>query len=202
MFDEAGGGGTGRRHRTRTHPLDAIMEGQHTTPPRLSSGSLEEVRYRARLRQLESEQNLFAAVLAGGIAAVIGAITWAMITLATSYRIGWLAVGVGFLVGYAVRLIGKGITPLYGVVAAVLALLGCLGGNVLTTCIILSREEALPLSEVLLNLDASAITDVLLATWQPIDLLFYGLAVYMAYQYGYDRPSVDGPGQGPSVAAP
>lgn len=166
----------------------------------MSSGSLDEVRYRARLRQLESEQNLLAGALAGGIAATIGAVAWAMITVATSYQIGWMAVGIGFLVGYAVRMLGKGITPLYGMVAAVLALLGCLAGNVLTACMLLSREQALPLGDVLLELDPAVITKLLLATWQPMDLLFYGLAIYMAYQYAFDRPSVDGDGQNPSAS--
>lgn len=164
----------------------------------MSSGSLDEVRYRARLRQLESEQNLLAGALAGGIAATIGAVAWAMITVVTSYQIGWMAVGVGFLVGYAVRMLGKGVTPVYGIVAAVLAVLGCLSGNVLTTCLLLSREEELPLSAILLKLDPSIIRELLLATWQPIDLLFYALTVYVAYQYAFQRPSLDGSGQKPS----
>lgn len=178
------------------------MDEQHTTPTQMSSGSLDEVRHRARLRQLESEQNLLVGTLAGGIAATVGAVAWAMITVATSYQIGWMAVGVGFLVGYAVRTIGKGITPLYGVVAAALAVSGCLAGNVLTTCMLLSREQALPLSDVLFKLDPAIITALLVATWQPMDLLFYGLAIYMAYKYGFARPSVDGPGQSPSASAP
>ncbi len=174
------------------------MDQQNITPPRMSSGSLDEVRYRAKLRQLESEQNLFVGALAGGLAAMIGAVAWAMITVATSYQIGWMAVGVGFLVGYAVRMLGKGIVPLYGVVVAGLALVGCLAGNILTTCILYSRQEAIPLSEVLLKLDPAVVSDLLLATWQPMDFLFYGLAIYMAYQYGFNRPSMDGPDQSPS----
>lgn len=177
------------------------MDQQNMTPPQMSSGTLDEVRSRARLRQLESEQNLLAGALAGAIAAAIGAIAWAMITVATSYQIGWMAVGVGFLVGYAVRMLGKGLTPLYGMVAAVLAVAGCLAGNVLTTCMLLSREEALPLGDVLLKLDAAIIAELLLATWQPSDLLFYGLAVYVAYQYAFDRPTADGSGQRPSASA-
>lgn len=175
------------------------MDQENTTPPRMSSGSLDEVRYRAKLRQRETEQNLLVGALAGGIAAMIGAVAWAMITVATSYQIGWMAVGVGFLVGYAVRMLGKGIVPLYGVVAAALALVGCLAGNVLTTCILYSREQSLPLSEVLLKLDPAVVSELLLATWQPIDLLFYGLAIYMAYQYGFDRPTMDDPAQSPSA---
>ncbi len=175
------------------------MDQQNTTPPQMSSGSLDEVRYRAKVRQLESEQNLLVGVLAGGIAATIGAVAWAMITVATSYQIGWMAVGVGFLVGYAVQVLGKGITPLYGVVAAVLAVVGCLAGNVLTACMLYSRQEAIPLSDVLLDLDPAVITELVLATWQPMDFLFYGLAIYMAYQYGFARPSVDGRNQSPTA---
>ena len=177
-----------------------MMDEQHRTPPEMSSGSLEELRYRAKLRQMESEQNLLAGALAGALAATIGAVAWAMITVATSYQIGWMAVGVGFLVGYAVRMLGKGITPLFGVVAALLAASGCLAGNVLTACMILSREEGLPLTDVLTKLDPAIMAELLLATWQPMDLLFYGLAIYVAYQYAFDRPSLDGVGQSPPAS--
>lgn len=166
----------------------------------MSSGSLDEVRYRARVRQLESEQNLFMGLMAGLGAALAGALIWALITYATGYQIGWMAVGVGFVVGYAVRLLGKGVTPVYGVVAAALAILGCVAGNVLTTCLAIAQQESMALSEVLLRLNPLAIPQLLAITFQPIDLLFYGLALYAAFQYGFERPSPEPPAQGASPA--
>src|ERR1043165_39906 len=51
--------------------------------------------------QLRSEQSIPMAVLTGGVAALIGAIGWAIVTATTHFQIGFMAVGVGFLVGLA-----------------------------------------------------------------------------------------------------
>ena len=69
------------------------------------------------------------AVLAGLIAAGLGAYLWAVITIATGYQIGFMAIGVGVLVGSAVRGFGKGIEPVFGVIGTTLALLGCAAGS-------------------------------------------------------------------------
>ena len=53
------------------------------------------------------EKKLLLGGLAGLAAAIIGAIIWAVVTVTAKYQIGWMAVGVGVLVGFALR-IGKG----------------------------------------------------------------------------------------------
>lgn len=174
------------------------MEQPQPRVPPISSGGLEEVRHRARVRQLEGEQNLPMGIAAGAIAAAAGATVWALLTVATSYQIGWMAVGVGFLVGYAVRLLGKGLTPLYGVIGSGLALLGCLAGNVLTICIVISRQESIPLGDLLVQLNPQVVIQLLADTFQPMDVLFYGLATYAAYHYSFSRPAPDTPEPGPA----
>ena len=62
------------------------------------------------------------ALVAGGASSLVGAIIWAAVTVATEYQIGWMAVGVGALVGFTVRLAGKGIEKIYGYIDAGLAL--------------------------------------------------------------------------------
>ena len=61
------------------------------------------------------------AIIGGLIAALVGAAIWAAITVETGYQIGYMAVGVGFLVGFAVRIFGKGTTQAFGIIGAVLA---------------------------------------------------------------------------------
>ncbi|MEE9230157.1 MAG: hypothetical protein V3U86_05575, partial [Acidobacteriota bacterium] len=70
------------------------------------------------LDRLRADQNLVAGVLAGAAGAVAGAGLWAAVTVFTGFQIGWMAVGVGFLVGYLVRLAGKGIDKSFGVAGA------------------------------------------------------------------------------------
>ena len=127
--------------------------------------------------------NLPAAVLAGGAAAAIGAVLWAAIAVVTGVKIGWVAVGIGFLVGYAVRIFGKGSEPMFQVLGAVLSLLGCLAGNLLVVCVFVSRQEQIPLLALLANLNPSLIIGLMVDTFTVMDLLFYGIAIYEGYRF-------------------
>jgi hypothetical protein len=104
-------------------------------PPQTPMDNFKAMEFQQRI---ESEQNFPMALVAGAAAALIGGIVWAVVTIATKYQIGWMAVGVGFLVGYAVQRFGKGVTTTYGVVGAAFALFGCLLGNLLSACGFLS----------------------------------------------------------------
>jgi len=139
------------------------------------------------MASLRAEQSLGLAIVGGLAAAVVGAAMWAVVTLATGLQIGWMAVGVGFLVGGAVRLIGKGMAKPFGYLGATLSLLGCLLGNLLSLCAIVGQQEGMSLSLVLLNLDPMAIPGAMVATFQPMDVLFYGIAVYEGYRFSLRR---------------
>ncbi|MDJ0813223.1 MAG: hypothetical protein QNJ23_05805 [Woeseiaceae bacterium] len=138
------------------------------------------------LRAMEffrNEQNLVMGVLYGLFAAVAGAAIWAGATIATGYQIGWLAVGIGFLVGIAVRAGGKGIDQVFGVVGAALSLFGCALGNLVTVAWLVSQEYGVPLADVLSGIDPEMAFEMMSSTFQLMDLLFYGLAVYFGYRY-------------------
>lgn len=142
-------------------------------------------------RQLRDNQNFGMALLGGAGAAIIGALIWAGITAATHLQIGWMAVGVGFLVGFSIRKFGRGIDMLYGVLGACLSLLGCIVGNILTACIDIAMVENIPFSEVISGLSIELIVAILVFTFSPIDLLFYGLALYFGYKYSFHQLSPD-----------
>lgn len=137
--------------------------------------------------RLEAEQNLLPGVLGGVVAAVIGAAIWAVVTVATKYQIGWMAIGVGFLVGFAVRTLGKGVSKSFGIVGAMCALFGCLLGNVLTACGFLANQESIPVFQVVLKaLTRPALAvELIKITFSPMDLLFYGIAVYEGYKFSF-----------------
>jgi hypothetical protein len=66
--------------------------------------------------------------IAAAVGGLIGASVWAGITYFTGYEIGWIAWGVGFVVGLAVRIgageangVGPGVVAVIGAVAALLA---------------------------------------------------------------------------------
>ena len=98
-----------------------------------------------------------------------------------------MAIGVGFLVAYAVRLAGKGIDQIFGVVGAILALVGCLVGNLLAVSDLIAKTEGIPFLDVLAQMDFSLVVEIMVATFEPMDILFYGIAVYFGYRYAF-RP--------------
>jgi len=128
--------------------------------------------------------NLPLAVLAGLVASFVGAGLWAAITVATGYQIGFMAIGVGFLVGIAVKMAGQGEGVLFGLIGASFALFGCLLGNFFTVISILAGEEGTGFFSMLMNFNYLATPDLMIATFSPMDLLFYGIAVYEGFKFG------------------
>jgi len=137
------------------------------------------------MQALHEEQNLLIGGLSGLVAAMVGAGVWAAVTVATEYQIGWMAVGIGFLVGYAVRFAGKGITPVFGAVSSVISLLGCAVGNLLTFTWFIASAEGISFMNVAVQLDFAIIVEILVSTFEVMDILFYGLAAYFGYKTAF-----------------
>lgn len=146
----------------------------------LDEGKL--LQYKERLKM---EQNLPMGFLAGSAAAIAGAIVWALITVSTEYQIGYMAVGVGFLVGYAVRFMGKGIDKVFGVMGALLALTGCLLGNFFSLVGFAAKQDDIGVLDILVSIDYSLVPGAMMETFSPMDLLFYGIAIYEGYRFSF-----------------
>jgi hypothetical protein len=127
--------------------------------------------------------NLLLGAIGGLAAAAVGAGVWAAITVATEYQIGYMAVGVGFIVGLAVRFLGRGSTLAFGVVGAALSLLGCVAGNLLSGVGFIAASQDVPFAEVLRTVGPDEAFKILKLMASPIDLLFYGLALWCGFKY-------------------
>lgn len=138
--------------------------------------------------QLEDQPNLLMGLIGGAIAMLVGAVAWGAITYFTEYQIGWMSVGVGFLVGVAIRFFGKGKTITFGISGAVLALIGCLLGNLIFYAGIIAREESASFLEVFffLVLSPAAALEVFTLAFDFKDILFYGLAAYAGFSAAMD----------------
>jgi hypothetical protein len=139
---------------------------------------------------------LLAGTLAAIAGAIVGAIAWAAITAATNYQIGYMALGVGFLAGFGMRTVGGGREPADGVVAAVVAFLGCVLGNLLTAAVVISQHEHYPLQVVLLAFarKPAFAFEMLQAGFNVMDVLFYAIAVYAGYRTALKPPAAAPPG--------
>ena len=92
------------------------------------------------VHDLRAASSLPKGIAVGFVAMIVGAAIWAGITVATNYQIGWMSVGVGLLVGFAVRVGGGGIDNAFGLAGAALALIGCVLGNLLCGCYFVTVE--------------------------------------------------------------
>jgi antitoxin component YwqK of YwqJK toxin-antitoxin module len=142
----------------------------------------EEVKVKLRVHQ-----NLGFAAFGGSISALFAAILWAVISVATQYQISWMAIGIGFLVGYSVRFFGAGIDKKFGVLGGILAVISCLLGNLFCQVGFYANEEGLPFAEVLGYLTPSLSFGILVESFEPVDLLFYGFAAYAGYKYAFRK---------------
>jgi hypothetical protein len=86
---------------------------------------------------------------------------------------------------------GKGIDQVFGVVGAVMALVGCVLGNIFTIAWYISAQTGSSLLSVLSQLDPALIVDLITETFQIMDVLFYGLAVYFGYKYAFRQLTME-----------
>ena len=161
--------------------------------PRSAGAAVSAAKLEQALRDVRAKQSLGMAIAGGFAASVVAALIWAAITYMTQYQIGYMAIGVGVMVGFAVRFLGKGIDIQFGIVGAAFSLFGCLLGNLLTVIISAALFEGVPVIDmlVLLLTNPKVIIDIFIETFSAIDLLFYGLAIYAGFRYGIMAVSED-----------
>jgi len=138
--------------------------------------------------QMDDDSNLIMGLVGGGIAMLVSAAIWGAVTYFTEYQIGWMAIGVGFLVGIAVKFFGKGKTPIYGIMSAAFALVGCALGNLLFYSGFIAREEGVAFLEVFFFFLFSPVDTIELFSiaFEFMDILFYGLAAWVGYGAALD----------------
>ncbi|WP_147294231.1 hypothetical protein [Pontibacter diazotrophicus] len=165
-------------------PLHSVATAESETGA-LNALTLDQHKLELYMQRLSMEQNLLKGILSGLLAAVAGALVWAAITVVTGYQIGYMAVAISFAVGYVMRTMGRGIDKVFGVVGALLALLGCVLGNFLGICGFLAEENTLGYLEVLQTLEYSYMPELMVEAFSPMDVVFYGIALYQGYKISF-----------------
>jgi len=157
---------------------DEMLE--HVEVPDENDPEIDPAMIEVAFQEFEAEQSMVGGFLAGAVAALVGAGAWALVTVLTGYQIGFMAIGVGFLVGLAVQFFGKGINKIFGVMGAALALIGCLLGNYFTIVHFVGEAEGLGFFDTLTKINPAI-------TFSPMDLVFYGIAVYEGFKLSFRK---------------
>ncbi|MGK7390715.1 MAG: toxin-antitoxin system YwqK family antitoxin [Candidatus Cyclobacteriaceae bacterium M2_1C_046] len=158
----------------------AAAETQEKEPVQI----IEELDPHAISRLRESQDYLYA-ILGGMATALICAFLWAAITVATNYQIGFMAIGVGLAVGFAVRYFGAGVDKPFGVIGAISALIGCFLGNLFTQVWFIAEYQSLSFMNAFKLLDLTSMITIVTETFSGIDLVFYGIAAYEGYRFAF-----------------
>jgi len=137
--------------------------------------------------KLTQHQDLIYAIIGGFFISIISALIWAAITVSTEYQIGYMAIGLGILVGFGVRFFGAGIDPIFGFIGGFFALFGCLLGNLFSQVGFIADAQALGYFETLTFFDLETIIQVYQESFDIIDLGFYGIAISAGYKFAF-RP--------------
>jgi hypothetical protein len=140
------------------------------------------------IEQIDDQPNLLMGLIGGGVAMLVGAAIWGAITYFTEYQIGWMAIGVGFLVGIAIKFFGKGKSAMFGISGAVLALIGCVLGNLIFYSGVIAREESVSFLEVFfaLLISPAALIEVFTIAFNFMDIFFYAIAAYVGFSTAMD----------------
>ena len=133
------------------------------------------------IEELREQQNFPLGLIGGVVASFLCIFIWTLITVLTKYQITYMAIGVGFAVGFSIQKLGKGITPVYGILGAALALLTCFVGNFLSSVCLIADELNYTYSEMFSSLDVDTSILIIKETFQFMDIIFYGIAIYTGY---------------------
>jgi len=159
----------------------------NTQSPNEPGIQINEHMIQAKIENLKLEQNIGLGIIGGSFGGLLGAGIWAAITYFTEYQIGWLAVGVGFLVGFGVRKLGRGIDKNFGAAGGIIALISVLLGNFLASIAFLAKILEVGYLDMLLNFNYALTFELLMETFTVIDLVFYGIAIYYGYQSSFRK---------------
>ena len=123
------------------------------------------------------------AVVLGVLAALGGAAVWVAVGAATKHEIGFVAVGVGYLVSMSMSRARADWRRL-PLLAAAIALVAVVAGDFVLDVALQAQYQQVGFGDVLgaVATDLSLAKDLFSAYWSPVDLLFWLLAALVAYR--------------------
>jgi hypothetical protein len=146
-----------------------------------------EMNYDQALAVLRARQNFALAIPAGLAAAIVGAVLWAVFVYATNTELGLIAVVIGALVGLAVRRVGNGIDPQFGILGAACAAFGWALGTILCDIAFVAKEAGRPFLDTAAALGVGQSLSLGIRATEPMDLLFLAIAVWEGWKFSRHR---------------
>ncbi len=115
----------------------------------------------------------------------VGATAWAIISKLTGYNIGFIAIFIGFLVGQGFVNAGRSTKPIMGVIAAIIALLSTLLGNLAFAFLQIADYHSMNVIDLVINFDYHYLLNLIIDMHTAFDIIFYTLAASAAYKRSF-----------------
>lgn len=131
-------------------------------------------------RKLLEEQNFKVAIFAGTIAAILAAGIYAAVGVVAAYAVAFMSVGVGIIVGFTIQYLGRGVQTKFVVLASILAVVGCILGNVFALLLLQARQSFQTPLDIALRIRPERMLDFVLSTMHPVDPVYWLMAVAAA----------------------
>ncbi len=126
--------------------------------------------------------SIAAAQIAGLVSGLLGALIWGLVTYFSHLIIGYFAIGLGLLVGFAVKVFGKGTGVIFGLTGGAYALMSCFLGMLFCLLFFGAASARIPFSQILLMADYGEIAAIYFQSFEVIDVVFYAIAFATAFK--------------------
>ncbi len=131
-------------------------------------------------QKLISEQNFAAAVIVGAVATVLAAAAYGITVAIWPFSYGFVAAGIGIVIGLSMRFLGRGISTKFAVVATVYTITGCVLGNLFRVIVAQAAGSATSPIDVLRNHAFSVLAERSVSYYSLVDLVYLFVAVFCA----------------------
>jgi hypothetical protein len=138
---------------------------------------------------LINRQNLLLGIITSLIISVLSLIIWTLIIKFSGYKVGWMALVASFGIAFTFKHFGKGITPVFGIVAGAIAFFTWIIGNFLTATLIFSKIKNISFFNLISKMDINSFFTFLGAIIGPVDFIIGMAAIFTAYYFGYIKVS-------------
>jgi hypothetical protein len=151
---------------------------------------IDPVQYQHYVDLRRSQQHMPFAVAAGFIGGAVGVAAWFGLITFTKLQVDWMVVIVAATIATLVRTGGKGFDRVFGFAGALLTVLMGAAGFLLSGCwFVAAASENAGFVDVVTAMTPLFIVEVFKAMYDPIDAIFFGIALLIGFRLSYRRIS-------------
>ena len=127
--------------------------------------------------------SILKAMLAGLTGALTAAALWPLMAVGVGHGVSPVAIAVGFMVGWGIRVQARGRSMAYRIVAVVFTLFGCALGTLVAAAALVAMGADSGVSGIIATLsDLGSALSAVSASYGYLDILSYAIAVYLAFR--------------------